>query len=229
MTELKVAADRKQQFIDNFAHELRTPLTAIYGYAEYVQKAAVSEDDRLSALDYIMSESRRLQTIAFQLLELANLQNHQITCEEVDVAGLFERVRQTLSARLIGRDVQLDFNAEIETLYGDACLLESLLINLVDNALKACAEGGHIVVGAMQETGRKTLTAQDDGKGMSPEVLAQITEPFYRAEKSRSRSDGGAGLGLALCKQIAACHGAQLSFTSRPGAGTTAKVTFTTR
>ena len=70
MTELKDAADKKQQFVDNFAHELRTPLTAIYGYAEYMQKAVLSEDDKLSALNYIMSESRRLQTVAFQLLEL---------------------------------------------------------------------------------------------------------------------------------------------------------------
>jgi len=227
MTELKDAADRKQQFVDNFAHELRTPLTAIYGYAEYMQKAVLSEDDRLSALNYIMSESRRLQTVAFQLLEVANLQNNQITSEELTVSSLFETVSQTLYGKLAGKDVQIEFSSEIETIRGDACLMESMLINLIDNAIKACGKGGHIVVSAAKEAGRKTVSVRDNGKGMTPEVLSQITEPFYRGEKSRNRSDGGAGLGLAICKQIASSHDAELSFSSRPGKGTTAKITFT--
>ena len=228
MTELMDAADKKQQFVDNFAHELRTPLTAIYGYAEYMQKAVLSEDDRLSALSYIMSESRRLQTVAFQLLELANLQNNQITCEELKVSSLFETVSQTLYGKLAGKDVQIEFSSEIETIRGDSCLMESMLINLIDNAIKACSKGGHIIVSAAKEAGRKTISVRDNGKGMTPEVLSQITEPFYRGEKSRNRSDGGAGLGLALCKQIASSNDAELSFSSRLGEGTTAKITFTT-
>lgn len=228
MTELKDAADKKQQFVDNFVHELRTPLTAIYGYAEYMQKAVLSEDDRLSALNYIMSESRRLQTVAFQLLELANLQNNQINCEELKVSSLFETVRQTLNGKLAGKDVQIEFSSEIETIRGDTCLMESMLINLIDNAIKACGKGGHIIVSAAKEAERKTISVRDNGKGMTPEVLSQITEPFYRGEKSRNRSDGGAGLGLALCNQIASSHDAELSFSSRPGEGTTAKITFTT-
>lgn len=228
MRELKDSADKKQQFVDNFAHELRTPLTAIYGYAEYMQKAVLSEDDRLLVLNYIMSESRRLQTVAFQLLELANLQNNPITCEELKVSSLFETVRQTLYGKLEGKDVQIEFSSEIETICGDSYLMESMLTNLIDNAIKACGKGGHIIVSAAKEAGRKTISVRDNGKGMTPEVLSQITEPFYRGEKSRNRNDGGAGLGLAICKQIASSHDAELSFSSRPGEGTTAKITFTT-
>jgi signal transduction histidine kinase len=228
ITELKDAADKKQQFVDNFAHELRTPLTAIYGYAEYMQKAAISEDERLSALQYIMSESRRLQTVANQLLALANLQNNPIACENVRISELFASVGQTLYGRLAGKEIQVDFQSSMEAIKGDEPLLESLLINLIDNAIKACGKSGRITVWADEEDGRKTLRVQDNGKGMAPEVLSQITEPFYRGEKSRNRSDGGAGLGLAICKQIAMSHGAELSFSSSPGEGTTAKVTFTT-
>lgn len=228
MTELINAADKKQQFINNFAHELRTPLTAIYGYAEYMQKAVLSEDDRLSALSYIMSESRRLQTIAFQLLELANLQNNQITCEEQKVSKLFESVRQTLYGRIAEKEIHIEFNSEIGTIRGDACLLESLLINLIDNAIKACGKGGNITVRAAEEAGKKTIVIRDNGKGITSEVLSQITEPFYRGGEARKRSDGGAGLGLAICKQIVLRHGAELDFTSRPGEGTAAKITFTT-
>lgn len=229
ITELKDAADKKQQFVDNFAHELRTPLTAIYGYAEYMQRAVLSEDDRLSALQYIMSESRRLQTIANQLLTLANLQNSPITCEDVKVLELFAFVRQTLYGKLAGKEIQVDFQSKIDTVTGNAPLLESLLINLIDNAIKACGKSGRIIVSAAEEDGKKTLNVQDNGKGMAPEILSQITEPFYRGEKSRNRSDGGAGLGLAICKQIALSHAAELSFSSSPGKGTTAKVTFTTQ
>lgn len=228
ITELKDAADKKQQFVDNFAHELRTPLTAVYGYAEYMQKAVLSEDDRLSALRYIMSESRRLQTVAYQLLTLADLQNSPITCENLKVSELFASVRQTLYGRLAGKEIQVDFQNNIETVTGDAPLLKSLLINLIDNAIKACGKGGRIAVLAAEEGGKKTLIVQDNGKGMNPEILSQITEPFYRGEKSRNRSDGGAGLGLAICKQIALSHAAELSFSSSPGEGTTAKITFTT-
>lgn len=228
MTELKDAAAKKQQFVDNFAHELRTPLTAIYGYAEYLQKAVLSEDDRLSALNYIMSESHRLQMVAYQLLELANLQNNQITCEELKVSNLFEAVLQTLTGKLANNEIQIEFRCEIESIRGDSYLMESLLINLIDNAAKACGKGGNIVVSAVMEAERKIICVRDNGKGMTPEILSQITEPFYRGEKSRNRNDGGAGLGLALCKQIASSHKAQLSFLSRPGEGTTVKITFTT-
>ena len=228
MTELKNAADKKQQFVDNFAHELRTPLTAIYGYAEYMQKAVLSEDDRLSALNYIMAESRRLQTVAFQLLEMANLQNNRINLEELKVSSLFETVHQTLNSKLVEKDILIEFSSEIETISGDFCLMESMLINLIDNAIKACDKGGHIYVRAYKDVESKAICVQDDGKGMSPEVLALITEPFYREEKSRNRKDGGAGLGLALCKQIATSHDGELSFSSCPNEGTTAKITFTT-
>ncbi|MDQ0157602.1 sensor histidine kinase [Robertmurraya andreesenii] len=228
MTELKDVADKKQQFVDNFAHELRTPLTAIYGYAEYMQKAVLSEDDRLLALEFIMSESRRLQMMSSQLLEMANLQNNQIYCKELKISCLFETVKKTLYGRLAGKDIQIKFRSEVETIMGDASLLQSLIVNLVDNSIMACGKNGHIVVIAAMENGMKTISVKDNGKGMPAEVLSQITEPFYRGDRSRNRSDGGAGLGLAICKQIALSHGADLSFTSSSGKGTVAKVIFTT-
>lgn len=228
MTTLMEASNKKQQFIDNFAHELRTPLTAIYGYAEYMQKAIMTEDDRLSALNYIMSESQRLQTIAFQLLELANLQNNQISCEENKVSELFELVKQTLNGRVIEKNIQLVFICEIDTIRGEKCILESLFINLIDNAIKACSAEGKITVHAYKEEKKKIISIHDNGKGMTDDVLSQITEPFYREDKARNRKDGGAGLGLAICSQITKQHDADLSFISHPGEGTTAKVTFTT-
>ncbi len=227
MTELINGAERKQQFIDNFAHELHTPLTAIYGYAEYLQKAALTEDDRLSAVEYIMAESLRLKALANQLLDLANLKNDHIAWEAQNVAELFQFVRKTLHQKIIDKKMNLQFYSEIDIIYGDAHLLKSLFINLVDNAIKACKTEGKITVRATVEAGQKIVSIEDNGKGMPPEILQQITEPFYRAEKSRNRREGGTGLGLAISKQIALHHHAKLEFTSQPDLGTTVKIIFT--
>lgn len=227
INELKDAAERKQQFVDNFAHELRTPMTAIYGYAEYMQKAVISEEDRLSALEYIMSESKRLQTLASQLLDMAKLRNNSIYFKEIKIFKLFEGVKNTMYGRLIGKDIQVEFKSEIDTLYGDATLLESLLVNLIDNAIMACDKQGRINICAFKENGLPVIIIKDNGKGISPDVLSKITEPFYRVDQSRNRNEGGAGLGLAICKEIAKNHGAKLSFTSELGKGTEVKVIFT--
>ncbi|WP_010269143.1 HAMP domain-containing sensor histidine kinase [Paenibacillus senegalensis] len=227
MTELKTAAEKKQQFIDNFAHEVRTPLTAIYGYAEYLQKAALSEKDKLAATGYIMSESRRLQTMAFQLLELANLRNDELVWEELDIAELIHSVKQTLGSKLTEKNIQWELRCEFKSIRGDACLLTSLFLNLVDNAVKACREGGTIQIHAYTEYDSKVVAIRDNGKGMAAGLLEHITEPFYRVEKSRNRKDGGAGLGLAICRQIADRHGAELRFASEPEKGTEASIIFT--
>lgn len=227
MKELINAAESKQQFIDNFSHELRTPLAVIYGYAEYIQKAALAEEDRQSAVEFIMLECRRIQTMAYQLLDLANLKYEQITLEEIKISGLFETVRLTLHNRITQKEIQIEFIADFDILSGDACLLQSLFENLIDNAMKACGTGGHIKVHAAIEAGNKIISIQDNGKGMEAKDLQHIMEPFYRGDKSRSRKDGSAGLGLAICNQIALCHGAELTFSSHPGTGTTAKIIFT--
>ena len=150
---------------------------------------------------------------------------------------LFASVRGRLQSTPEARALQVEIahvyqalepvQADACTVQGEAALLESLMVNLADNAVKACGPGGSVRLCARRETGRLTLTVQDTGRGMDAETLAHIGEPFYRPDKARSREQGGAGLGLALCFQIAQSHGAALSFTSAPGAGTTAAVIFT--
>ena len=228
MAELTTAAEKKQQFIDNFAHELHTPLTAIYGYAEYLQKAVMTEDDRMSAISYIMSESRRMQALANQLLDLANLRNDQIAWEAQNITDLFQSVKQTLHKKMMEKEIQIEFYSEIDVIWGDGYLLKSLFVNLMDNAIKACGSGGQIIVNAVMEAGKNIISIKDNGKGMPPEIIQHITEPFYRAEKSRNRKDGGTGLGLSICKQIVLHHNAELKFISHAGEGTTAKIIFTT-
>ncbi|MEJ8546673.1 HAMP domain-containing sensor histidine kinase [Brevibacillus borstelensis] len=224
--QLEAAAQQKQQFVDNLAHELRTPLTAIYGYAEYIQKVVRTEEDKLLATSYIMSESRRLQNIAYRLLDLATLRENKIERRDVRMEQLLQGVEQAMSIKAAEQKVRIAYEHHFDMLSCDVDLMHILLVNLLDNAVKACSPGGVIKLVADLENGRKVIFVQDNGKGMTEEHLARITEAFYRVDPSRSRSGGGAGLGLTLCQQIASNHGAELSFSSEPGKGTTAKLTF---
>jgi len=227
MQQLATAAEQKQQFVDNLAHELRTPLTTIYGYAEYIQKIVRTEEDRLLATNYIMSESRRLQKIANRLLEMATLRTSESERKKVEMSKLIRDVEQSLSIKAKEQQIEISYEYHFDTLFCDIDLMHIMLVNLIDNALKACNPGGFIKLIAFIENEHKVIAVQDNGKGMSKEHLIHITEAFYRVDSSRSRSAGGAGLGLTLCKQIAVNHEAELSFSSEIGNGTTAKITFT--
>lgn len=228
VTELAAAAENKQRFVDNFAHELRTPLTAIYGYAQYMQKAALSQEDAQFALDTILSESRRMQLMANQLMELSGLRNGEIQMVAQNLPGILDAVQRTVAHKLSENQIQLITFSQVETVMGDAVLLQSLLVNLIDNAAKASRPGTTITLKTFYEDGKIVIAVSDQGKGMDLKELERITEPYYRVDKSRNRKEGGAGLGLAICSQIARCHNASLTFQSEPGHGTTAMVIFTT-
>lgn len=224
---LQEAAGQKQRFIDNFAHELRTPLTAIYGYAEYLQKALVTEEDKIAASGYIMAECQRLQTMAQQLLELALLRGDTMEQGPVAVANLFDAVQHTMYPQAQAKQTALVYDNQATSIWGNLDLLHSLLINLLDNALKACGTKGTIIVRACQEQNQTILSVQDNGQGMSCQQLSRVKEAFYRGDRARSRKEGGAGLGLAICEEIARCHHSTLQFCSTPGQGTTVKIIFT--
>ncbi len=226
MEELRKTADQRQRMLDNLAHEMRTPLTGIHGYAEYISAARVSEEEKIDAAQLIMSESMRLKHVSEILLDIAFVRENKIQPTELVARELLLRTRDRLYMRAQEREVGLQCVGGEFLLTGDAVLIELMLANLAENALKACKQGGVVVLGASNEDGKKTLYVKDNGAGMTAEQLAHITEPFYRTDKARNRRDGGTGLGLALCEQIALAHGAVLSFASTLGEGTTAFVTF---
>ncbi|MBQ2324902.1 MAG: HAMP domain-containing histidine kinase [Clostridia bacterium] len=226
--ELKDTADRRQRMLDNLAHEMRTPLTAIHGYAEYICGAKIPHEERVDAAQYIMSESMRLKDISETLLDSAFIRENGIDPKPVSLRGLAYRTCTRLVKIVKERGVTLTCEAEEITVNGDEVLLDMLLSNLIENAAKACTGSGTVTVGTVKREGIVSLFVRDNGMGMTEEQLSHITEPFYRTDKSRSRTQGGTGLGLALCKGIAEAHGATLEFSSRQGDGTTAFLNFTT-
>jgi signal transduction histidine kinase len=223
MAALEREAERKQMLVDNMAHELRTPLTSIHGYAEYIEKANTTEERRLIAAKYIISESERLQKISEILLDGAFIRGNDIEMNDTDVSAVLNDVYEKLQMRAEDAEVEITCDTASVIVKGNETLLSMLFYNLTENAIKACSAGGKVKISCTE--GQAII--EDNGKGMTKEQLLHITEPFYRTDKSRSRAEGGAGLGLALCKQIVHTHGAEMRFESEVGKGTKIFVTFT--
>jgi len=228
ITQLEDEANKKQQFVDNFAHEIRTPLTSIYGYAEYLQKASINETELIESTGYIMSEANHMKDVANSLLELATLRDYKPNPLPIYIPELFEDIKKSLESRLASAKAELNCHTHAYSLTAQQDLIKSMLLNLCTNAIAACdKEGGIITLEAEKEDSQIILTVTDNGSGIPKDALPKVTEPFFRVDKARSRSGGGVGLGLALCKQIAQVHNADMQISSVPGQGTTVKIIFT--
>lgn len=225
--QLEEAAEQKQQFIDNFSHELRIPLTAIYGYAEYMQKALASEEERYECTQFIMSECNRLQNMAYQLLDMALFCRDEMKDGECSMKELFEQSEKAMYMRAEEKKIKLSY--VLSQNYKVRGNMEQLLIlinNLIDNAIKASRQGDEICISAYSEKSNIVMEVKDHGIGMEPDQISHIREAFYRVDKARSRASGGAGLGLAICEKIVQIHHADMSFVSEPGKGTVVKLSF---
>ena len=220
---------QKQQFVDNFAHEIRTPLTSIYGYAEYLQKAPLDEKETIESAQYIMDEADHMKRLANTLLDLAMLRQYVPTKSQISIPELFEDIKQTMKKSFHEHQVELNFSSTVDALEGERDLIKSLLLNLCSNALKACSPNNGIIRLEAEKQGENIIISViDNGCGIPEENIPEVMEPFYRVDKARSRNQGGVGLGLALCKQIAHVHDGEMTVESIVDAGTRVKIIFTT-
>jgi signal transduction histidine kinase len=225
--ELKEAARRQEEFTGAFAHELKTPLTSMIGYGEMLMTMELPEKERRQAADYIYREGKRLERLAYKMLELIQLGNGQISRQPVPMDQLGRELQRFTMAILTANQLEFHFSFEKGTVWGDWDLLLSLFGNLVDNARKACLPGGQIFVsGQRGENGGYQVQVQDNGCGMPEEEIHKIVEAFYMIDKSRARREGGAGLGMAICERIVKAHHAKWQIESKTGQGTQITVLF---
>lgn len=220
VTELREAMQRQERFMGSFAHELKTPMTSIIGYADLLRTQSLDESEAMSAANYIFSEGKRLEALALKLLELQVMQHQQLHRTRTDVAGLISGLVQHLRPVYARSRVRLQCRCAPGVWMLDGDLVSSLLINLLDNARKAMERGGNLYIVSDADGEYCRIRVLDNGCGMPEEALRHITEAFYRVDKSRSRAQGGAGLGLSLCSQIVQLHGGDMKFDSRVGNGT---------
>ena len=216
---------RQESFMGAFAHELKTPMTSIIGFADLLRQGNLDENTRMMAAEYIHSEGRRLERLSFKLLDLLLLKKDEITMKRVWLGTYLVEVERALTPNMKNKGIRLVCKADQKRVELEPDLVKSLLYNLVDNASKAMDNGGIIAVRATAIPDGCQFQVVDNGRGMEKAELAKITEAFYRVDKARSRSQGGAGLGLALCKQIVELHSGNISFASEPGKGTRVTVT----
>ena len=211
---------RQSRFVADLTHELKTPLASMIGYADLLRSGMLDDVRRRTAADAIYHESIRLESLSQQLLALQGLQKNGIALQAVDVAAVFHDVARSLPNAPLALDAPAG-----ATVQADRVLLADLLRNLAVNALHASAPGNTVRLICTDAGSGWRLAVIDTGCGIPAEAIPHLTEPFYRVDKARARADGGSGIGLALCAEIAAAFGTKLNFASEVGAGTTVFLT----
>ncbi|MCI9272774.1 MAG: HAMP domain-containing histidine kinase [Clostridiales bacterium] len=225
---LEQVAEDRNTFIANLAHEMKTPLTSILGFADILRvKRFVSNEERQDYANIIVEETRRLRSLSGKLMELITMGSTQLDYISISVEELLREVECSLTPLFSGKEIRLRVFAVEGSLHVDKELFKSLLYNLADNAVKASKPGGEVRLRAFyQKNGRLGFRVEDDGIGIPQKEIEQVVKPFYMLDKSRTRKEGGAGLGLPLCAQIARLHQADLTIQSTVGKGTQVFILF---
>ena len=219
--QLEDTARRQRDFTASFAHEIKTPLTSVIGYADTLRSRQLTQEQQLRAADYIFSEGKRMEAMSLALLDLFALDKAAPQFHRISTRQIAQQAAQSCRYAMAAQNMDLTVDVEDAPLLAEPSLLHTLLLNLLDNARKASAPGGAVSLSGQRQGQCYLFTVVDHGRGIPPEAIAHLTEPFYMVDKSRARAEGGAGLGLALCKRIVQVHGGKLCFESAVGQGTT--------
>ena len=214
---LEESERRKTLFMGNLTHELKTPMTAISGYAQTLLSAKISRENQEAALLYIYEECGRLERLSKKMMKLLELdQDEALVFADTPVSRLFEAAAKSCEVILKDKQMTLECIEQGEHFFMDLDLMADVLINLIDNGVKASDYGGKIILRAYDDC----IEVQDFGQGIPDEEQEKVMEPFYMVDKSRSRKSGGAGLGLALTAMIAKRHNISIRIDSKEGEGT---------
>lgn len=223
MEELEETNERQKRFVASFAHELKTPMTSIIGYADTIYQKDLSQEQVRQAAWYIMNEGMRLEALSFKLMDLQSLYESHFLLEQTEITTVLKDAAAAILPAAQKRGVTVSCRAEPAWVRLEYDLFKTLVLNLLDNALKSGTKTVSLLGKNQGET--YVISVIDQGRGIPREELDKITEAFYMVDKSRSRKEHGAGLGLALCVRIAELHGTALHYDSELGKGTTVSMT----
>ena len=222
------SSQMRQEFTANVSHELKTPLTSISGYSELIETGMATEADVHHFATEIHKNSNRLLTLINDIIRLSELDVSEDAplMEKIDLAVIARTATDMLAINAEKNSVALSYDGSHGYIYANKMMMEELVYNLTDNAIRYNNKNGSVDVSVKAEDGKVILRVKDTGIGIPKEHQERIFERFYRVDKSRSKSTGGTGLGLAIVKHIVARNNAQLDMDSEPGKGTDIKVTF---
>jgi len=222
INELSNNARQKEDFVASFAHELKTPLTSVIGYADMLYQKVLTPEQVKKAAWYILSEGLRLEALSLKLMDLIVMNRRDFMLEQMPADELFHNIIDGLKPLFEERKVSLHMKVYPAYVKVEYDLFKTLLLNLIDNAIKAGSSEIRIL--GKPDGSHYNVSVADNGRGMPASELKRITEAFYMVDKSRSRKQHGAGLGLALAAKIAEIHGSTLEFRSGEGVGTVVKI-----
>lgn len=228
VTEQQSREELRREFSANVSHELKTPLTSISGYAEIMKNGLVQPADMGRFAEKIYTEAQRLITLVGDIIKLSQLDEDQVDVEktELDLYARASEVVGRLADHAKGQKVKLDIIGVPTMIRGASQILDEMIYNLCDNAIKYNKPGGSVKVTVCTENGHPTLLVEDTGIGIPEGDKERIFERFYRVDKSHSRQIGGTGLGLSIVKHGAIYHKAKVEMKSALGKGTQVKVVF---
>lgn len=219
--EIKDEVTRRDDFVAAFTHELKTPLTSIIGYADMLRSYDLPSDQRRISAEYIYREGKRLEALSLHLLNMIVLKKNYFPFSEVSTDRLFSEIENSVSFLLKKYGIECHIQTEQGKILAEISLIKTLIYNLIDNACKASENGQYIELNGKIIQNRYRIEVCDFGHGIPEDEIERVTEPFYMVDKSRARKQGGAGLGLALCREIARIHDSELTISSKTGEGTT--------
>ncbi|MFP5501648.1 MAG: sensor histidine kinase [Candidatus Sericytochromatia bacterium] len=217
---VETAFEAQRRFVADASHELKSPLTTVRGTLQLLKRRSAQTEEARAWTETALREVDRLTRLVNELLELARVGEGRqaMVKQRVDLA----RVAREVAAQFEAVAPRVRFREAVgqTVVMGDPDRLKQVLINLVDNAVRATREGGEVTLDVAQEGDRACLTVTDSGCGMAPEVLARIFDRFYRVDDARDRGHGGTGLGLSITRAIVAAHDGTIDAQSRLSEGT---------
>jgi len=228
ITDKQEAERSRREFTANISHELKTPLTSISGYAEIMKNGTARPEDMKGFAARIYQEASRLIALVDDILRLAQLDEQAgfPDKEDVDLYALAEDVISRLYPLAEQRNVKVSLEGERVVMPGYRRILEEMVYNLCDNAIKYNVPNGRVNVNVKRSSEKVVVSVEDTGIGIPEEHQPHVFERFYRVDKSRSKETGGTGLGLSIVKHGAIIHDAEIKLNSSPGIGTKIEILF---
>lgn len=226
----KALMGQKKQFTANLSHELKTPLTSIAGYAELIEAGIAKEEDIKPFASTIRAQALRLVSLSEDIIQLSQLEenydSNSISFSSIDLFEIAGSCVETLKVNAESRGININLEGESVFIKGNSSLIEELIYNLCDNAIRYNKENGSVLVTITDNEISTVLTVKDTGIGIDEKYHDKVFERFFRVDKSRSKKTGGTGLGLAIVKHIVSLHGAELKISSKLGKGTEISIYF---
>ncbi|MEM5816869.1 ATP-binding protein [Desulfitobacterium hafniense] len=219
------AEKERRDFMASVTHELRTPLHLIQGYLEAIQDGVIAKEEQTEHIDLVLEEAKRLAKLVMELQELDRFESWKnFEKKEIDLAGFIQELGYRFQGRADELGIHLEMDNGTGVIHANRDRLLQVFINLIENAFRHTPEGKSVYIRIIDSEEHIQFNVEDQGEGIPPQALPHIFDRFYRVDKSRSRKEGGMGLGLSIVMLIVEAHNGEIKVESEVGKGTTFKV-----